>query len=789
MKKCVLILWGLFITMTLCLASTFKIPQLGKNSIDEVVKAMTLEEKIMLLIGGELTGVTGSEAGVGYTQTLVPGAAGTTCPVTRLGIPAIVLVDGPAGVRIQPTRDNDSHTYYCTAFPIGSHLASTWNVRLVDEVGQAMGNEVKEYGADVLLAPALNIQRNPLCGRNFEYYSEDPLLSGKIAAAMVSGVQSNGVGTSIKHFAVNNQETNRMANNVHVSQRALREIYLKGFEITVKEAKPWTVMSSYNYINGVYASESYELLTAILRDEWGFDGLVVTDWFGGDDAAAQMRAGNDLLMPGREHQYKAIMKAVQEGTLDEEILDTNVKRLLQLIQRSPRFKKYKFSNTPDLKAHAEVNRQAASEGMILLKNKEQALPLAKTVKSIAAFGTTSYDFIAGGTGSGNVHKAYTVSLADGLKNSGYRLDQEVASFYAKYIKEENERLKKDTLNPLAAFFNHPRIGECVLDVAFIKERAKQSDVAIITLGRNSGEFVDRRVPDDFKLTIEEMSLIANVCSAFHAENKKVVVILNVGGVLETTMWKELPDAILLSWQAGQEGGNAVADILSGKVNPSGKLPMTFPVDYMDIASSANFPYDYKADVRQILDAITNGRGKKTELCNVDYTSYEEDIFVGYRYFDTFGKKVSYPFGYGLSYTTFEYYNPKVKETSKTFEVTCSVKNTGFVAGKEVVQLYVAAPTSGLAKPSKELKAFTKTKLLSPGETQILTMSISKEELASFVPELSSWVADAGRYELLLGTSSRDIRQRLQVTLSQAISEKVPDVLKPEVSLQFLTPQK
>lgn len=785
MKKCVLTLYLIFITVVLCLASTSKNPQLGKTSIEKVVKAMTLEEKVMLLIGGELTGIAGSEAGVGYTQILVPGAAGTTSPITRLGIPAIVLVDGPAGVRIQPTRDNDPRTYYCTAFPIGTHLASTWNTLLVDEVGQAMGNEVKEYGADVLLAPALNIQRNPLCGRNFEYYSEDPLLSGKIAAAMVKGVQSNGVGTSIKHFAVNNQETNRMANNVHVSQRALREIYLKGFEITVKEARPWTVMSSYNYINGVYASESYELLTTILRDEWGFDGLVVTDWFGGDDAAAQMRAGNDLLMPGREHQYRAIMKAVKEGSLDEEVLDTNVKRLLELILLSPRFKKYKFSDTPDLKAHAEVSRQAASEGMILLKNKGRALPLAKTVRNIAAFGTTSYDFIAGGTGSGNVYNAYTVSLAEGLQNNGYQLDQEVASFYAKYMKEEKERLEKDTLNPLAAFFNHPRIGECVPDVSFIKERAKQADAAIITLGRNSGEFIDRIVPDDFKLTIEEMSLIANVCDAFHAENKKVVVILNVGGVLETAMWKELPDAILLSWQAGQEGGNAVAGILNGKVNPSGKLPMTFPVKYMDAASSANFPYDHKADVQQILDAIINGRGKKTKLCNVDYTNYEEDIFVGYRYFDTFGKDVSYPFGYGLSYTTFEYINPKVKETSKTFEVTFSIKNTGFVAGKEVAQLYVAAPKSNLVKPSKELKTFMKTKLLSPGEAQTLVMSISKKELASFDPDLSAWVAEAGQYELLLGSSSRDIRLRLQVTLSQTILEKVHDVLKPEVRLQLL----
>lgn len=788
MKKYTLTLCLVCMAIAGCLASASKEPQLGKHSVDKVVKAMTTEEKVMLLIGGEMSGVAGSEAGVGYTQTLVPGAAGTTCPVTRLGIPAIVLVDGPAGVRIQPTRDHDSHTYYCTAFPIGTLLASTWNVRLVDQVGQAIGNEVKEYGADILLAPALNIHRNPLCGRNFEYYSEDPVLSGKIAAAMVTGVQSKGVGTSIKHFALNNQETNRMANNVQISQRALREIYLKGFEITVKEAKPWTVMSSYNYINGVYASESYELLTTILRDEWGFNGLVVTDWFGGDDAVAQMCAGNELLMPGRKHQYDAIMKALQEGTLDMEVIDINVKRLLQLVQRSPRFKKYKYSNTPDLKSHAEITRQSASEGMVLLKNRDQTLPFAENIKSIAAFGTTSYDFIAGGTGSGNVNKAYTVSLAGGLKNRGYQLDQQVVSFYNQYMKEETEKMQKDTINPLASFFNHPRIGECVPNSTFLKERARQADAAIITLGRNSGEFVDRSIPDDFNLTTEEIVLIANVCTAFHAENKKVIVILNVGGVLETSMWKELPDAILLSWQAGQEGGNAVANILSGEINPSGKLPMTFPNHYMDAASSANFPYDYKADVQTILDAITHGRGKKTEVRNVDYTNYEEDIFVGYRYFDTFGKDVSYPFGYGLSYTTFEYSNSTVKETPKTYEVTLTIKNTGAATGKEVVQVYLAAPTSDWAKPSKELKAFAKTELLSPGEAQTLTMSIPKEYLVFFDSGTSTWLTDAGTYELLIGTSSQDIKQHLQIIVPQTISgEKVHDVLKPEVSFPLLTP--
>jgi len=756
-----------------------QVPQLGRASIDEVVEAMTLEEKAHLVVGTGMAGFSGENAVVGETRNLVPGAAGTTYPIARLGIPSVVLADGPAGLRINPTREGDSQTYYCTHFPIGTLLASTWDQQLVEKVGEAIGNEVLEYGTDVLLAPALNIHRNPLCGRNFEYYSEDPVVSGKIAAAYVRGVQNNGVGTSVKHFALNNQETNRMANDAHVSQRALREIYLKGFEIVVRESDPWTVMSSYNYLNGIYTSENPELQTAMLRDEWGFRGMVMTDWFGGKDAVAQMVAGNDMLQPGTDKQYEMIVSGVKEGRLDEAVLDRNVKRILEMILRTPRFQGYRFSNKPDLEAHAAVTRQSATEGMVLLKNENEALPLSAGTKRIALLGCTSYDFIAGGTGSGNVNRAYTVSLLDGLKQAGYELDGELKTAYEQHIAAENERNRPDTTNRFAMFLPRPRPTEMMIPAARLQALAKANDVALITLGRTSGEFLDRKKAD-FELTREEKALLNDVCRAFHAAGKKVVVVLNIGGVIETASWKNRPDAILCAWQAGQEGGNSVADVLSGKASPSGKLTMTFPVHFADAASSANFPIDMAANMD-----ISNSGEKKNSLKNVDYTDYEEDIYVGYRYFDTFGKEVSYPFGYGLSYTTFEYAAPRVETTEDAYLVSVQITNTGKRAGKEAVQLYVAAPDRATAnKPEKELKAFAKTRELQPGETETLVLKLPKANLASFDTASSAWVVTPGSYDLLLGASSRDIRAKAAVDAA-ASSVPVGDLLKPQGKLRLL----
>lgn len=756
-----------------------RVPQLGKASIDEVMGAMTLEEKAHLVVGTGMAGFSGENAVVGATRKLVPGAAGTTYPIERLGIPSVVLADGPAGLRIDPTREDDSQTYYCTHFPIGTLLASTWDQELVEKVGEAIGNEVLEYGTDVLLAPALNIHRNPLCGRNFEYYSEDPVVSGKIAAAYVRGVQSNGVGTSVKHFALNNQETNRMANDAHVSQRALREIYLKGFEIVVKESDPWTVMSSYNYLNGVYTSENPELQTSMLRDEWGFGGMVMTDWFGGKDAVAQMIAGNDMLQPGTNKQYEMIVAGVKEGRLDEAVLDRNVKRILEMILRTPRFRGYAFSNKPDLEAHAAVTRRSATEGMVLLKNEHEALPFGAETKRIALLGCTSYDFIAGGTGSGNVNRAYTVSLLNGLKQAGYELDGELKADYERHIAAENERNRPDTTNHFAMFLPRPRPTEMLLPAARLQALAASNDVALITLGRTSGEFLDRRKAD-FELTRKEKALLNGVCRAFHAAGKKVVVVLNIGGVIETASWKDRPDAILCAWQAGQEGGNSVADVLSGKASPSGKLTMTFPMHFADAASSANFPIDIAANMD-----ISNSGEKKNNVRNVDYTDYEEDIYVGYRYFDTFGKEVSYPFGYGLSYTTFAYGVPSVETTEDAYFVKVQITNTGKRAGKEAVQLYVAAPDRASAnKPEKELKAFAKTRELQPGETQTVVLTLPKNDLASFDTTSSAWVVTPGSYELLLGASSRDIRAKAAVDAS-ASSVQAGNLLKPQGTIRTL----
>ena len=503
----------------------------------------------------------------------------------------------------------------------------------------------------------------------------------------------------------------------------------------------------------------------------------MTDWYSGDDGAAQIAAGNDMLQPGTDLQYQQIMAAIQNGSLTEAQLDICVRRCLELVARSPKAKGYAFGNNPDLTAHAAVTRQSALEGMVLLENKG-VLPLNGTGK-VALFGCTSYDFIPGGTGSGNVNRAYTVSLLDGLKNAGFTVDESKKDAYLKHIADELAAYKASLPKDGSAdFYPVPRPSELDLSSKELAASAKSNDLAIITFGRNSGEFFDR-TRADFSLSDKERKILNDVTAAFHAAGKKVIVVLNVGGVIETASWKNIPDAVLLAWQAGQEGGNSVTDILTGKQSPSGRLPMTFPVDLMDAGSSANFPIDADTGVY-----FTNRRvdiGQK----DVDRTVYAEDIYVGYRWFDKKGLEVSYPFGYGLSYTSFEYSEPSVKASGDGFEASVKVTNTGKMAGKEVVQLYVSAPAGGLDKPVRELKAYAKTRELQPGQSEVVTMKVDAYSLASFNEGSSAWEAAAGEYAVAFGASSRDLRQTVPFTLAQAKSWPAHDVLAPKQPVQKL----
>jgi beta-glucosidase len=740
-------------------ASPPSAPQLGQSSIKDVILAMTRDEKVRLVLG---TGIDMPDVSpdlappVGANpKSRVPGSAGETYPIPRLGIPAIVLADGPAGLRIRPTRDDaPGQTFYATAFPIGSALASSWDPSLVEQVGKAMGAEVLGYGVDVLLAPAMNIQRLPLGGRNFEYYSEDPWLSGVTAAAMVRGVQSAGVGTSIKHFAANNEEWNRNVLNVIVDERALREIYLRGFEIAVKEGQPWTVMSSYNKINGTYTSEDPRLLTTILRSEWHFNGLVMSDWFGGRDAPAQMVAGNDLLMPGTELQRKALLEALEQGRLDESVLDRNIANLLELILKAPSFRG--TARAPvDLKASADVARAAAAQGMVLLKNDKARLPLAAAAR-LALFGNGAYDTVSGGTGSGDVNEAYTISLTQGLAARGFVPDAALRDHYEKHLAAE--KAKQPPREGIMAFLPLELVTEPALERSQIEQSVRAADAILITLRRSSGEFIDRPA-EDFFLSAAERALVSSVSAAARAARKPVIAILNVGGPIETASWRDAVDAILVAWQPGQEAGHAVADVLGGAVNPSGKLSMTFPRDWKDLPAAKGFP-------GTVLEPGTDqpppfGGAKAAEV------KYDDGIEVGYRSPAT--RKAAYPFGHGLSYTTFAYGAPAIAKgggAPERWTVTIAVTNTGKVPGAEVVELYVSAPRGKLTQPALELRRHAKTRVLAPAEAQTLSFELGPRDLASFDPAASAWVVAAGTYTVRAGASSADIRQTTTLKVDQ-----------------------
>jgi beta-glucosidase len=755
------------------------------NAIDikakDLVSKMTLEEKIGMIVGD---GRFLTDLNVEKVDAVWIANRNSKMIIPRLSIKTTALTDGPSGINKGPAPEGAKDYTYTTSFPTSTCLAATWNTNLVENIGKAFGNELLEYDYDLVLMPALNIHRDPNGGRSFEYYSEDPLLSGKMASSIVNGLQSNGIGATLKHFLANNQETNRRKYNAVVSQRALREIYLRGFEIAVKESHPWAIMTAYNKLNGFYTPEIPELLQDIVRKEWGFEGLYMTDFdMNYGDVVAQVRAGVSMIMSGSEREINEVTNAVKRKVLDESTLDKNLIYNMKLKLNSQSMKGYKPSLKPDLKAHAKIAREAVGEGIVMLKNDNNTLPIKKK-KKVAVFGKTSYHSIAAGTGSGGVRSnKYAISINEGLKSSGYKVLKEMEKNYMDFI----EKTKRENLVP--PYFDNPKMRkdngikgnqapphfkkrlvafskEQSTPIADIKKYESKSDFAVITLGRSGGENYENGY---LPITQIEMDLVKNVSEIFHAAGKKVIVVLNVGGVWETASWRDYPDAILLAWQPGQEGGYAVADIIKGTINPSGKLPDSFPMKYADVPSSESFP-GIPAN-----DPVNS--------------FYEEGIYVGYRYYDSFNVPTAYEFGYGMSYTKFDYSNLKLSSNnfSNNIKVTVTVKNTGKVAGKEVVQLYLKTPSNEIEKPEKELKGFAKTKLLKPGESQQLSFDLDKRSLASFWTGISSWVADKGDYEVRIGASSKDIRLKANFNLSKKIIvEKVHDVLYPNFMMKELS---
>lgn len=757
--------------------------KLTEKNIDKVIEALTLQEKAHLVVGARLADNKDAGGEIGYTKKLVPGVAGTTYPIERLGIAPVVMADGPSAVRLSVKREGEDKRYYATNVPSEILLASSWNDDATFRIGAILGEETRDYGIDVLLGPGLNMMRNPLCGRNYEYFSEDPLLAGKMGAAMTNGIESMGVGACPKHFAVNNQELNRLHNDARVSQRALREIYLKNFEITVKESQPWTIMTSYNNINGRHASEDRGLLETILRDEWGFKGLVVSDWGGGYDAAKQIWAGNDLIEPGRYAEVKRIMEAVKSGELAEADLDRCVKRVLELVVKSIRHKDYKFSNNPPLEKNGKLTREIEPEGFVLLKNEQSILPL-KQEQKVALFGIGSYNLILANSVSVRSLNGRTVNLNEGLKNAGVVLHDALDKRYTKHLQNEIKRLTP--VWKLRRWCSYDIRPVELKDIRnHTASAAEAADIAVITIGRNSSEAFDRHVERDFNLNMHEQAMIAAVSRDFHSRGKKVVVVLNICSPIEMASWRDKVDAILVTWLPGQEAGNSIADALLGKVSPSGHLPITFPMKYADVPSQ-NFPHNEfewcSESGKNLSRTFDQKQPLYYDIPNIDYTNYEEDIYIGYRYYATRKVEVAYPFGYGLTYSQFEMSNMKVKESKEGYKVTCEVKNIGKVAAKQVVQLYSSELQPEVDRPIIELRGFQKTPLLQAGESTTVEIVIKKTDLMTYNEKASAWKLTKGDYELLLGFDSQTLPLKHKVTISKEILQPVSTDMKPEGEL-------
>jgi beta-glucosidase len=679
-----------------------------KPSIEQIIKEMTLEEKAALTIGA------------GFWSTT---------PVERLGVPEVICTDGPHGVRRMPdSHSSEGGSLPATAFPTASCAASTWNLELIGREGEALAEECNAFGIDVLLGPGACMKRSPLCGRNFEYFSEDPYLSGKLAAAWIKGLQRKGTGASIKHFAANNQEFHRMFVDAQIDERTLREIYLTAFEIAVKEAQPWTVMCSYNRVNGAFASENHKLLSEILKNEWGFEGFVVSDWGAVHDRVAALKAGLDLEMPGDQPaRMREIIAAVKDGSLEEAVLDEAVRRILRIAFKSKEKRKNRSYNQVE---HHALAREIASEGIVLLKN-AGILPF-KGVKSIAVIGRTALKPFFEGGGSSNVRASEIDIPMDAFEEVAPKVAFTQVQGYPE-DREEKPALIKEAVNA-----------------------AKAADAALLMLALPQWDESEGYDRPDLNLTQHQIALIKAVAKA----QPKIVVVINSGAPMAMSEWIDSVPAVLQAGMFGQGGASPLADILFGRLSPSGKLAETFPIKIEDTPAYINWPGE-------------NG-----------VVRYGEGLFIGYRYYDAKGMPVQFPFGHGLSYTSFAYGEPKVSQQSikadDILTVSIDVTNTGKMAGKEAVQLYVRPLQSKLVRPIKELKGFAKLSL-EPGETKTAEFKLSRRAFAYYHPEHKDWVVDDGNFELLIGASSADIRARVEVSVVE--NKKLPSLLHVESTLK------
>lgn len=676
------------------------------SNINELVNAMTLEEKASLCSGLNFWRLKGIE---------------------RLGIPSIMVADGPHGLRKQ-AEGNDHLGIYgsvkSTCFPTASAVASSWDRSLIEKMGIALGEECQAEDVSILLGPGTNIKRSPLCGRNFEYFSEDPYLSSEMSTSHIKGVQSQGIGTSLKHFAVNNQEHRRMSTDAIVAERTLREIYLASFEGAVKQGEPWTVMAAYNKVNGEFASENSYLLNDILKEEWGFGGAVISDWGAVNERVPSLMNGLDLEMPpsGTIGDEK-IIEAVKNGEISKETLDRAVERILFLILKAQNSKKE--DSTYEIENHHLLAREIASESMVLLKNDESILPL-KRDRKLAVIGSFARNPRYQGGGSSHINPTKLDSILEQIEITAGKNTNVV---YADGYNLENDLVDQDLIN------------EAV-------EVVKDAGTVVIFVGlpdRYESEGYDRehlRIPDNHIQLIEAIEQV----------NKNIVVVLSNGAPIEMP-WLHKVKGLLEAYLGGQAVGGAIADVLFGKVNPSGKLAETFPKKLSDNPSFLYFP----------------GEEDKVE--------YKEGIFVGYRYYDKKEIEPLFPFGYGLSYTTFEYSKLTVskKELKDTETVTVSVriKNTGSVAGKEIIQLYVRDVESTVNRPMKELKGFEKVEL-QPGEEKTVYFELSKRAFAYYNESIQGWHVESGEFEILVGKSSKEIvlKETLYVQTTEVIPNRV-----------------